>query len=103
MMWCNTCKKPVEPSSHNEHEIPDANVGGYETIQVLTCPDCGQEVYQDAGECVMCGEFIAPGKALCDLCVEDVSAVVDLLAEYKEVDRNAAKDGMAEYLNMEER
>lgn len=103
MMWCNTCKKPVEPSSHNEYEIPNIDLGGYERVQVLTCPDCGQEVYQEPELCVMCKEFIAPGKALCDLCNEDISASVDLLAEYKKVDRNAVKDGLAEYLNMEDR
>lgn len=103
MMWCNTCNTAVEPDNHNEYEIPDINAGGYETIQVLTCPGCGQEVYQEPGECVMCGELIAPGKALCDLCTEDIGAVVDLLEEYKDLDRTHVLDGVAEYLNMEDR
>ena len=103
MMWCDNCKKAVEPSSHNEYEIPNVNVGGYETIQVLTCPDCGQEVYQDAEQCVMCCEFIAPGVSLCDLCVEEISAMVTTLAEGLKIGRKAVENGMAEYLNMEDR
>lgn len=102
MMWCDNCKKAVEPSSHNEYEIPDVDVGGYETIQVLTCPDCGQEVYQEPGECAMCGELIAPGETLCDLCVGDIQSVVTLLAEHRNTEEKAVLDGIAEYLNMEE-
>lgn len=103
MMWCDNCKKAVEPSSHNEYEIPDANVGGYETIQVLTCPVCGQEVYQEAEECVMCGELIAPGEALCGLCAEEIGAMVTTLAEGLKIDRADALNGITEYLNMEDR
>ena len=103
MMWCNNCKKPVEPSSHNEYEIPNIDVGGYETIQVLTCPDCRHEVYQEPGECVMCGELIAPGETLCALCSDDIESSIDLLTEYRKLDTKAVKDGLAEYLNMEDR
>lgn len=103
MMWCNSCKKPVEPSSHNEYEIPNIDAGGYETIQVLTCPDCGQEVYQEAGQCIMCCEFIAPDKALCALCDEEIGAMVTMLAEGMKINRADALDGIAEYLNMEDR
>lgn len=103
MMWCDACKTVVEPDSHNEYWIPDINAGGYEQIQVLTCPQCGQEVYQEAGECVMCGAMIEPGKALCDLCAEDIGAIMDLLEEYKKADRMCVLDGVAEYLNMEDR
>jgi len=102
-MWCNNCKKPVEPSSHNEYEIPNIDVGGYERVQVLTCPDCGHEVYQEPGECVMCGELIAPGETLCALCGDDIESSIDLLTEYRKLDTKAVKDGLAEYLNMEDR
>lgn len=102
MMWCDNCKKAVEPSSHNEYEIPNVDVGGYETIQVLTCPDCGQEVYREADECAMCGELIAPGETLCGLCSDDIESCIDLLAEYRKLDSKAVKDGLAEYLNMED-
>lgn len=103
MMWCNSCKKPIEPSWHNEYEIPNIDVGGYEAIQVLTCPDCGQEVYQDAGQCVMCCEFIAPDKALCDCCAEEIGAMVTTLADGLKIDTADVKNGLTEYLNMEDR
>lgn len=103
MMWCNNCKKPTEPSSRNEYEIPNIDVGGYETKHVPTCPDCGQEVYQDAGECVMCGELITPGETLCALCAEEIGAMVTTLAEGLKIDRADALNGITEYLNMEDR
>lgn len=104
MMWCPTCRQIVtDPEEHFEYDIPDAEAGGYEKIQILTCPTCGREVYQEPGQCVMCGEHIEPGKSLCEYCSEDITAMVDLLAEQKNLDGSAVKDGLAEYLNMEDR
>ena len=103
MMWCNNCREAVEPGTYNEYDIPDINDGGYRKAQIDVCPFCGGEVYQEPGKCVMCGELIAPGRDLCDLCAEDIRAAADLLAEHRNLDRSAVLDGMAEYLNMEDR
>lgn len=98
-LWCDNCKEPVEPALHYEYDIPDANVAGYEKHQILACPCCGREVYQDPGVCAMCGELIAPDETLCGLCSDDILSAVDLLAEYKNVDPENVWDGIAEYMN----
>lgn len=98
MLWCDNCKAPVEPESHYEYEIPDPQVQGYERVQILTCPCCRQEVYQDPGTCVMCGESIAPDETLCDLCSDDILSAIGLLAENRKLDTEAVKNGITEYL-----
>jgi hypothetical protein len=102
MMWCKYCKQAVSPYEKKTYEIPDADVGGHETIVTYHCPDCNHEVYQEPGECVMCGEPVAPDKALCEACIEDIGAMITLLAEYRKIEIEAVKDGLTEYLNMEE-
>lgn len=103
MMWCNNCKEAVEPGTYNEYDIPDINAGGYRKTRIDVCPFCGQEVYQEPGTCVMCRELIAPGKSLCDPCADCIGEMIDGLAEVINVSRDAVLDGLAEYLNMEDR
>lgn len=99
MLWCDICKEAVEPVEHYEYDIPDANVGGYEKWQVLTCPCCHNEVYQDPGACVMCGELIAPGETLCGLCSDEIVSAVNFIAEYKNIDARAVWRGITEYMD----
>lgn len=102
MMWCEHCGNAVEPHERNIYDIPDVNVAGYETTTIYYCPDCNHEVYQEPERCVMCGELVEPGEALCAACSEDIGAMVLLLAEYRKIEPEAIKDGLAEYLNREE-
>ncbi len=34
-----------------------------EANEILPCPSCGQEVFEDAERCPYCGDWITPGSA----------------------------------------
>lgn len=102
MMWCKECGQAVEPVTRTEYDIPDANAGGYRAEHISVCPYCHKEVYQEPSCCVMCDCVTAPSENLCDCCLEDIQAYVTLLAEYRNIEEEAVKNGLTEYLNMED-
>ena len=94
-LWCDRCHEAVEPKVHRKYEIPDANVGGYEVKEIYTCPICVSEVYQDPGNCVICGEPTAHDSELCDNCQDMITSMInDTFSEY---DRQKVLDGLVIY------
>lgn len=93
MMWCETCKKPVETTSGTYID----EVGYRYTVQECVC--CGSGCVREPNNCVICGEKISPSKSLCDCCSEEISSFVDTLAEAKKSTREAILKGMEEYLD----
>ncbi len=101
MLWCKHCKKAVaEPQEHVTYDIPNPNVGGFEKIKTYHCPDCGKEAYLQAGCCVMCGEYTAPGKSLCSNCYTEIDTAITLVLMQLDLPLNKVLDGVAEYLDM---
>ena len=103
MLWCKHCNKAVfEPQEQVTYDIPDSNVGGYEKIVTYHCPDCGEEVYLEAGKCVMCREYTIPGSNLCIGCYLEIHDNLKVFALLLDLPLENVLDGVAEYLNMEE-
>lgn len=94
MMWCNHCNQAVTP----DFKLVKDELGYVFNISV--CSECEKEVYTAPDKCAMCGEYVEPGKGLCDPCADDISAAVDVLATCGGRTREAVKDGMAEWLNL---
>ncbi len=44
----------------DEHEYPDADLWDEESTDTIECPACGADVYEDADQCPVCGEFLIP-------------------------------------------
>ena len=44
-----------KPLQDHEYPDPDVEDEGYETI---TCPSCGESIYEEAPECPYCGEYV---------------------------------------------
>lgn len=97
MLWCENCKKAVEPIEEKEYDIPDANVEGYEVITHYCCPDCNSELYQEPSKCVMCGEYTSPDNDICSSCSDSINEFVDGLG----LVRNNVLEGLSAYLEME--
>lgn len=103
MLWCKHCNKAFfEPQEQVTYDIPDSNVGGYEKIVTYHCPDCGEEVYLEAGKCVMCGENTAPDKKLCEHCFKEIDGAVNELSNSLKLTFKDVLYGISEYLDMEE-
>ncbi|WP_425755121.1 hypothetical protein ACPW7J_09625 [Ihubacter sp. rT4E-8] len=102
MLWCKHCKKAVAlPVTSVSYEIPNVEVSGYEKIKTYYCPDCGRKVYLEAGYCVMCGGYAAPGKELCDSCHVEIREALNELTKRLDLPSDNVMDGVAKYLIME--
>lgn len=44
----------------HDWEYPEEDEGD-EVSETIPCPNCGADVYEDAEQCPVCGEFILPG------------------------------------------
>ena len=96
MMWCETCKKPVETTSGTYID----EVGYRYTVQECVC--CGSECVREPNNCVICGEKISPSKSLCILCGEEIKSFVSSLAVAKGCADDDVLKGMEEYLDERE-
>lgn len=104
MLWCKHCQKAVpEPEERHEYDIPNADAPGYEKITTYHCPECGEEVYLEAGQCVMCGGHAAPEKDLCDSCYMLIHETLHEFAMSLNLSFDCVLDGVAEYLYMEDK
>ena len=43
-----------------DHEYPDADPRDDEDTDTVTCPECDADVYEDADQCPVCGEYLIP-------------------------------------------
>ena len=48
------------PDDLADHEYPDADEWDDDSTQTVACPECGTDVYDDAGQCPNCGMFLIP-------------------------------------------
>ncbi len=103
MLWCKHCKKAVvDPQERVTYDIPNPDAEGFEKIVTYHCPDCGEEVYLQAGHCIMCGEHVAPEKSLCIHCYAEIHETLNELSMQMDLPFDKVLDGVAEYLNMED-
>ena len=75
MMWCNSCKEPVEAEFHEKKN----------GSRWWECPRCGSDDVEEADSCVLCGEPISPYKVegICDKCdtliQDDLDSIIDMV------------------------
>ena len=87
--YCENCGRIVEPVERHYEEY-DSDVHAYQHFYDEVCPECGSEDLSDeVGECVMCGEPCVPGEILCEYCMADFRKYVQkIIAEWKGADRD---------------
>ncbi|QDU63745.1 hypothetical protein Pan216_46260 [Planctomycetes bacterium Pan216] len=51
------------PFEDREYPEPDNEDDDDLITQTVTCPSCGREVYEDAEQCPICGDYITPGSS----------------------------------------
>ena len=82
---CNKCGAVFDDEEIIRTEM-EADTGYFECY----CPKCGCEHYEDAKQCVVCGEW--QGKNLCDDCREELEANLEAVR----IKMGATKDGFEE-------
>ena len=52
------------PDDLDDREYPDADSWEDDSTDTRACPACGTDVYEDADQCPVCGEFLTPDTRL---------------------------------------
>lgn len=73
--YCNECDEFFDEPEHvTEEQTLDSH--GPKTVDVgyNVCPHCGSEFYEEASECVICGEFpVEYSDGVCEKCLEEIA------------------------------
>ena len=51
----------TEDDDWEDPDYGDDDYGDDDEPELLACPECGGEVYEDAEQCPHCGQYIKPG------------------------------------------
>ena len=66
------------------------------------CPECGEpDDYEEADNCVVCGEPIEMGEELCDDCKEDVKSLMKKVASELGLDQDGMYNALTWYIEEE--
>lgn len=74
MFYCTECKKMSDSTKSRSEWQGEKEHGGY--VVYDTCPHCGSDEIEKAGECEICGVWIPSDKDYCHFCEEKVNAVM---------------------------
>lgn len=104
MYYCKGCKQffrhPVTvPVSELHTEVDTRQCEDYTEER---CPYCSSDYLEMADTCAMCGKNLPQGTGLCMDCVRLLGKGLAIVTILGDVSIESAKDGMAEFLNMEE-
>lgn len=67
MYWCTDCQSLFDESEMEVEELShDSEIEPGETL--CKCPNCGSDDFEEADRCECCGEYIRPGRTLCEDC-----------------------------------
>lgn len=100
-LWCCECQEAVEPIEQTEYDIPNAEVGGYEKINLYYCPNCMNEVYHDPVTCSICGELTHYEREICFNCTDIIRENIAEMARTLDITPDNMRHGVEAYINME--
>lgn len=100
--YCNECEELIDESElkWRKAELEDSR---RPWEKVASCPCCGSEEIEEAGECKICGTPISPYKDYCQDCVEFLcKAWMNLVEDVMSLRSINGSRNSTDYLNCEQ-
>lgn len=95
--YCNDCNEIFsEDEAASRRAVEEDCVSPWE--QIMVCPGCLGEDFEEADYCERCGAPIPPGDTYCDCCEDDLYGVFDRAVCELGGEYTKAKEDLLEYI-----